>query len=72
MDEKKLLQTFGFNFKIERMKLKLSQEDVALDFGFSKSYISNVECGKHRISLINAYKLSKIVDKTIEELLHNH
>lgn len=69
MEKQELLKNFGFNFKIERMKLKLTQEDIIAMTNFSKSYISNIESGKHNISLINALKLSKIVNKTIEELM---
>ena len=46
MDEQKLLKNFGFNFKIERMKLKLTQDNIAEITNFSKPYISNVESGK--------------------------
>lgn len=69
MNDKELLKIFGFNFKIERLRLKLSQEDVAFKTGFSISYISNVENAKHNISLCNAVKLAKIVNKSIDEML---
>lgn len=72
MDEKKLLETFGFNLKIERIKSKLSQEQLAEIVDLSKTYISNVETAKHNISLMNAYKLAKAVNKTIEELLQEN
>jgi len=68
MNEQDILKNFGFNFKVERMKLKLTQDDIVEITGFSKSYISNIESGKHNLSLINAIKFSKIVNKTIEEL----
>ncbi len=69
MDEKKLLKNFGFNFKVARMKLKLTQDDIVEMADLSNSYLSNIEGGKHNLSLINALKLSKIVNKTIEELI---
>ncbi len=62
MDEQKILDTFGFNFKMYRTKLKMSQDDVA-------SYISNVENGKHNLSLVNALIFSKLVGKTLDEML---
>ena len=70
MDEQNILKNFGFNFKIERMKLNLTQDDIVEITGFSKAYISNIERGKHNLSLINALKLAKIVQKTIEELIN--
>lgn len=69
MDEQNMLEKFGFNFKVERMRLKLSQDKVADLTEFSKTYISNVEQGKHSLSLINALKFAKVVNKTIEELI---
>lgn len=69
MDEQNILEKFGFNFKVERMRLKLSQDKVADLTEFSKTYISNVEQGKHSLSLINALKFAKVVNKTIEELI---
>lgn len=69
MDEQKILETFGFNFKMYRTKLKLSQDDIINKTGFSQSYISNIENGKHNLSLINALKLSDAVGKNIESML---
>jgi len=69
MNEQKILETFGFNFKMYRTKLKLSQDDIINKTGFSQSYISNVENGKHNLSLINALKLSDAVGKNIESML---
>lgn len=69
MDEHKILETFGLNFKMYRTKLKMSQEDVYARTGFSQAYISNVENGKHSISLVNALMLSELVGKNIESML---
>ena len=69
MNEQKILETFGFNFKMYRTKLKLSQDDIINKTGFSQSYISNIENGKHNLSLINALKLSDAVGKNIESML---
>ncbi len=71
MDEQKILENFGINFKHYRNKAKLSQDDIADITNFSKSYISNVECGKHSLSLVNALKFAKIVNKTIEEMVQD-
>ena len=67
--DKQLLKTFGMNIKIERLKLGYSQESVAENLNFSAVYLSNVELGKHNISLMNAYKFSKYYKKTIDYLL---
>ena len=69
MDEKILLKTFGFNLKIERLKRKFSQEHVAEALNFSTVYVSNVESGKHNISLINALKFCEFYCLPLENLL---
>lgn len=69
MDRQKILNDFGFNFKMERMRQKLTQDDVAEKTEFSKSYISNVENGRHDLSMVNALILAKVLGKTIEELI---
>ena len=69
MDEKKLLKKFGFNLKIERLRQKISQEQLAEKLNVSSVYISNVESGKHNISLINALKFCNYFDKPIEYFL---
>lgn len=69
MDNKKLIEIFGFNLKIERIKNKLSQEELANRVGFSKPYISNVESAKHSISLVNAYTLSNALNKSLDYML---
>ena len=69
MDEQNALKRFGFNCKIQRMKQKLSQDDIVNRTGFSKSYISNVETAKCSISLVNALKFAEIYNKSIDELL---
>lgn len=69
MDKDKLLQTFGLNIKMERIKLWLTQESVAEKLDLSSVYISNVESGKHKISLCNAYKFAKFYGESLDCLL---
>ena len=65
----KLLKTFGLNIKLERSRLGLTQEEVAEKLDFSSVYISNVESGKHKISLTNAYTFASFYGKTLDYLL---
>lgn len=69
MDENNLLQTFGLNLKFQRLKRKISQEQLAEALNFSSVYISNVEGGKHNISLVNALKFCKYFNTNIENLI---
>lgn len=69
MDDKNLLEIFGFNLKIERLKRKISQEALAEALNVSAVYVSNVESGKHNLSLVNALKFCKFYDLPIEFFL---
>ena len=69
MNEENLLKLFGFNLKIERLKRKISQEKVAEALDFSSVYVSNVESGKHNISLVNALKFCEYYGLPLESLL---
>ena len=69
IDENKLHENFGLNFKISRIKLKLSQEDICDKTNLSQVYISNIENGKHKLSLANALILSKAVNRSIYDLI---
>lgn len=69
MDEQEILKNFGLNFKHYRTKAKLTQDNIVEMTDFSKSYVSNVETGKHNLSLVNALKFASIVNKTIEEMI---
>ena len=64
-----LLKIFGINVKIERIKRGFSQEQVAEALDVSSVYLSNVELGKHNVSLTNAYKFAQYYGKTIDYLL---
>ena len=50
-DPKPLKVTFGENVKKERVKLKLSQEELAHQTGFCVSYVSMLERGQRDPSL---------------------
>jgi len=72
MADKELLETFGFNLKIQRLKQKLSQEALAEALNVSSVYISNVESGKHNISLVNALKFANYFQLSIEDILNRN
>lgn len=69
IDQEKLLITFGLNVRYEREKRKLKQEQLAEILDCSPVYISNVENGKHKLSLTYALKFSLYFDKPLEDLL---
>lgn len=69
MDDITLLKIFAINLKLERVKNRLTQEQVAEVLDFSAVYVSNVESAKHKISLVNAYKFAKFYNKSLDYLL---
>ena len=69
MEEKLLLKIFGLNLKFERLRKQLTQEEVAEALDMSAVYVSNVEAGKHSVSLVNAKKFADFYGKTIDYLL---
>ena len=69
MNDNELLQIFGLNLKFQRLKRKISQEQLAEALSLSSVYISNVEGGKHNISLVNALKFCKYFGTSIENLI---
>ena len=70
MDDKELLKIFGMNIKFERIRKGLSQEKVAETLNLSSVYLSNVESGKHSISLVNACKFAQFYNRDLSYLLH--
>lgn len=67
-----LLKNFGLNIKIYRCKQKISQDTLAKQIGFSKSYISNVELGKHSISFVNATIIANALNKKLSDMIKEH
>ena len=64
-----ILQKFGENLRKIREKRDLSQEQVAYEAGFSRSYYTEVETGKRNISLLNILKISSLLQIELNELL---
>ena len=60
---------FGTALRHRRVELGLTQEEVAAHSGLSRTYISEVECGKANISLERAERLAQAVESTLVQLL---
>ena len=69
MKDEKILEIFGSNLKIYRTIKKMSQDDLIEKTGLSRSYISNIENGKVKLSLVNAVRLANAIGKTLDEML---
>jgi transcriptional regulator with XRE-family HTH domain len=64
-----LRQLFGRNIRRLRVKLGLSQEELAFACGLDRTYIGSVERGERNISLINIGKLAEALRITPSDLL---
>jgi transcriptional regulator with XRE-family HTH domain len=64
-----ILETFGSRLREERLRVELSQEDLANRSGLDRTYISDIERGARNIGLKNADLLSRALDLQITDLL---
>jgi len=71
-------QAFGFVIKKYRTELSMSQEELALESGLDRTYISMLERGKRRPTIntlfsisstlnVRPYKLIKEIEEFIEQ-----
>ncbi len=60
---------FGNKIKEERLKLKFSQEKLALEADIDRTYMNEIEKGSRNISLNIAYKLSGALNIPLSNLL---
>lgn len=53
---------FGQRLRSLRKERSLSQEDLALEAGLDRTYVSGIEIGKRNVALLNIFKLAKALD----------
>ncbi|WP_235062605.1 helix-turn-helix domain-containing protein [Thalassobacillus devorans] len=64
-----VLKNFGKHLKEIRVKKNYTQEQLAEEAGFTRSYYTEIETGKRNISLINLYKLATALQVSLSELV---
>lgn len=64
-----LKRQFGSNLRQLRLKLRFSQEELALACGLDRTYVGSVERGERNISLINIGKLAAALRVPPSDLL---
>lgn len=67
--KKEILIKFGQKVRDRRLKLGLSQEDMAKKAGVHRTYIGMIERAEKNITLINIERISKALDINISDLL---
>jgi transcriptional regulator with XRE-family HTH domain len=64
-----LVATFGANLKAARMKMNMSQTELANAAGLLQQYVSLVESGKQNVTLTTALALANAVNRDVTALL---
>jgi len=64
-----LLAIFGANLRAARLKLGLTQAQLAEQSGLLQQYVSLVESGKQNVTLTTALSLAKVVRQDLSTLL---
>ncbi len=54
------IKSVGLKIKMLRTRQRLKQQDVAKEIGISQAYLSNIEGGRHSITLENLFKLQEV------------
>jgi transcriptional regulator with XRE-family HTH domain len=67
--EKTILQIFGDNVRRERLKRKLSQEELANVADLHRTYIGMIERAEKNITMLNAQKIADSLKISLTELL---
>ena len=61
MEKDKILKLFGEKIRSKRIKLALSQKEVALKAGLHPVYLNGIEQGIKNISLLSINKLAIVL-----------
>ncbi|MGN0030574.1 MAG: helix-turn-helix domain-containing protein [Candidatus Gastranaerophilaceae bacterium] len=69
MDETEILKKIAFNIKVERMRIGLTQFQLAEMIDVHEKYIGRVESGRQNMTLKTLIKLSKALNVDLVKLL---
>lgn len=64
-----LYKIVGEKIKAKREKLQITQKHLSENLGISRASVSNIEVGRHQVTLANLYDISKILKIDICDLL---
>lgn len=65
-----ILLLFAKNLKACRQAKGISQEELALTAGFSRSYYTEIETGKRNPSLLNLVKIMNVLEVDANTLMN--
>lgn len=69
MDPEELDQLIAGNVRAARAKLRIRQDDLALDMGWTPNMITNLESGSRRVTLADAVVLCDALKVDLRQLL---
>ena len=69
MYDEKCLQNIGGNIRFVRMACQIGQQEMAKRIGISQTHMSNLECGRVKISLRLLLRVADVLECKIEQLL---
>lgn len=64
-----ILSAFGRAVRAHRLKLALSQEELAERAGIHRTYIGDVERGRRNIGLVNAARIADALGTSLADLV---
>src|SRR5579863_8536250 len=68
-DANDIVAIFGTNLKTARLKMGLTQAQLAEAAGLLQQYVSLVESGKQNVTLTTAETLARVVNREVRTLL---
>ncbi|MGN0912374.1 MAG: helix-turn-helix domain-containing protein [Alphaproteobacteria bacterium] len=66
-----ICKQIGLRIKELRLSKNLSQENASLDAGIDRTYWSSVENGKRNISIVNLYKICKVLNTPLDNFFNS-
>ncbi len=69
IQEREYLRCFGEQLRTLRVEHGLTQEELAAEAGFSRSYYTEIETGKRNLSILNIRKLARCLHVSSAKLL---
>lgn len=66
--ERQAAEQLGLAVRLQRTKLRLSQEKLSERTGMERTYLSDIENGKRNVSLATLVRLSCALECTLSEL----
>ena len=63
------LKNIGMQIRLERVRLSMSQEDLAYKSNLDRTYIGSIERGKRNPSILNLVKISRSFNMSVSDLL---